>query len=177
MRFLVIILFAVGLLFEIAAFMGSHADNIPFALKVIVPDYVKAKAGLRKLEKDMALSPQDPGFDQIAKVFIDRLTLTNPAEKLASISVVKIHRSRPEMVFSRTRVKEKIVISFELSNSQKLDWVIESLTSHVDELKTGRVFIAAVIIFIAGVILQILAFIIQLKSSPPNTKNTNKLNI
>jgi hypothetical protein len=174
MRRSVIILFILGLLFEIAAFIGGHADSIPFVLQVISPSYVRAKQGLKNLDTDMTLSPDELGFAEISRVFLERLAKDNPPEKLANISIIKIYRKRAYLGIGRKRAGEVIPITFVLSNGQEIDWKLKFLSPLINELKSKRVFLAAVIVFMAGVSLQIIGFILQLKASPQDSKDTNK---
>ena len=46
-------LFAIGLLFEIAAFFWGQSDNIPYVSKIISPNYTEAIEGLKIAEEQL----------------------------------------------------------------------------------------------------------------------------
>ncbi len=164
-RRLVIIIFFVGLFFEIVGFLIGYADNVPFVFKFISPDYAKAEKGLLTLEKKMELNKQDIGFKEIAHVFFEELKLQNPPEALVDLSITRIIRGNPYLSFGRKEVKPKISIGIELSDDQKLNWELEPLTILVNELKNKNLFKWAVAIFFSGIVVQVIGFVIDKAAS------------
>lgn len=158
-------LFAIGLLLEIAAFLGGQADNIPYVSEIISPSYIEAIEGLKVLDKEMILYPKDHGFKQISKIFLEKAAEENPPEKLVKIVVLKIQRKGARLGFSERHAKEEIPIVFELSNGQKLEWQLEHLIESVNKIKADRTFKVASVIFILGVVLQIIGFVSDLRQN------------
>src|SRR5213594_4078911 len=64
------VLFVVGLVLETAGFFGGHAEDIPLVTKVLVPREAGISEGVRHLETSPDLSPGQPGFDAISKLFL-----------------------------------------------------------------------------------------------------------
>lgn len=141
--------------------MAGQADNIPFVLRAISPDYVGAMEGLKRLESTMALVPKESGFKEISNIFHKELSTLNPTKRLEQISIIKIDRRSPSLRFNRKRAKEIIPITFHLSDGQQAHWNLEILMDRVKKLKKGNVFIFAIAIFAFGVIIQFIGFVIQ----------------
>jgi hypothetical protein len=155
-----IMLFIIGLLLEALAFLGSHAENVPFVLSIVSPSYVKAKDGLRQMEKIIVLAPNQCGFDELSGLFLKQLALWNPTKDVSSISVLKITREKPVFVFNRLHATEKIPLIFTLSNGQNIKWDLAALTEDVKNLKATRLFLASIVVFVLGVGIQILGFVV-----------------
>ena len=151
------VIFFLGLLLVIAAFLGAQADRFPFVLNVISPDYMQAREGLRRMQSTLILDPRDPGFTQLAGIFLEELALENPPDEVASVSVVKIQRQQPLLDFSKA-TKEEVSVAFELSNGQTLEMSLDLLNVRVNQLKKGYVSVAAVVLFVVGIILQMKGF-------------------
>jgi hypothetical protein len=154
-----IVLFIIGLLLEALAFLGSHAENVPFVLSVVSPSYVKAKDGLRQMEKVMVLIPNQRGFDELSGLFLKKLVLWNPTKDVSSINVMKITRQKSVFIINRFHANETVPLIFTLSNGQNLKWDLEALTESVNNLKATRLFLASIVVFVLGVGIQISGFV------------------
>jgi hypothetical protein len=165
-----IVLFIIGLLFEALAFLGAHAEDVPFVLSIVSPSYVTAKDGLREMERTMVLTPNQRGFDELSALFFKQLVLWNPGKDVSSISVVKITRKNPALAFGRLHAKEKVPLIFTLSNGQDLKWDLEALMKGVNNLKAKRLFLASVVVFVIGVGIQILGFIVEILDRKKNSQ-------
>lgn len=157
-----IVLFITGLILEALAFLGSHAENVPFVLSVVSPSFITANNGLKEMERTMVLTPNQRGFDELSALFLKQLALWNPDKDISTISVVKITRENPALVFGRLHAKEKVPLTFTLSNGQDLKWNLEALMKGVNNLKARRLFLASVIVFVIGIGIQILGFIVEI---------------
>lgn len=159
------LLVILGILLEIAAFLGDKAESVPVVLSLVAPKYIEAQSGLVKLEKKMTLSPGDPGFEAIANIFLLRLAEENPPDRLAGVSVMKIERQTPKIVFGNLRAGEVVPVTFSLSNGQSLDWSLDGLIETILALKKGRVFQFSAIVFVVGILIQIVGFIMQVREA------------
>ena len=166
-----IVLFIIGLLLEALAFLGSHAENVPFVLSLVSPFYVTAKDGLKQMERTMILIPNQSGFDELSGLFLKQLALWNPGKDVSSVSVMKITRKSPALAFDRLHAKEKVPLIFTLSNGQDLKWDLKALMEDVNNLKAKRLFLASVVVFVIGVGIQILGFVVEM----PDRKKSRQL--
>ena len=156
-----LILFIIGLLLEAAAFFSSQAEDIPLVLTALAPRYVAAQVGLSKLDSDLVLTSDDPGFAELSNLLLAEAANQNAPEVVSLLSVTRITRGRPSLVFNRRTVRERIATTFHLSNEQEINWDLAVLTNRVESLKSQRLFVAATLVFIAGVLVQIIGFVIQ----------------
>jgi hypothetical protein len=163
-------LFVIGILLAVAAFLSDKAENLPFVVPLLAPEHAKAQEGLQGLEKKMTLTPTDDGFGSLAAIFLARLSDQNPPERLVGITVVKIERHRPSLVFGKLRAGEVVTVRFVLSNGQSLDWNLDKLAEAVSALKTHRLFIFSAFVLAAGILVQILGFILQAREARPNNQ-------
>jgi hypothetical protein len=90
------------------AFLGSHAEDVPFVLSIVSPSYVIAKDGLKEMERTMVLTPNQRGFDEVSALFFKQLSLWNPGKDVSSVSVAKITRKNAALGFGRLHAKEKV---------------------------------------------------------------------
>lgn len=158
-----IILFILGVIFEIGAFFGSQAKNIPAVLRFIAPRYSKAVKGLNILDSQNVLNPGNKGFREIADVFINVASQKNEPEIISSITVLRIVREGAELRFSPKRAREVIPIKFELSNGQTVNWDLSYITEEVNKLEQRSIFRYSIWILIAGLIFMSLAFFLKKK--------------
>jgi len=155
------VLFILGILLTVGAFLGDKADNVPFVLSLVAPEYTEAQFGLVELEKKMALSPEDHGFQSLANIFLARLAKDNSPDRLAGVFITKIERHPPALVFRKLRVSEVVKVTFSLSVGQTIDWSIEKLSEAIIAIKTERIFRFSVFVLLGGILLQTVGFIMQ----------------
>ena len=160
-----LVLFVLGILFAICAFLGDEADNMPFVLRLVAPEYTECQSGLVELEKEMILSPGDQGFEALAKTFLSRLARDNPPDRLAGVSITKIERNRPIAAFGKLLAGQVVKVTFSLSSGQTIDWSLDRLSEAVLALKTGRIFPFSAILLSGGILIQIVGFLLQVREA------------
>lgn len=166
-------LFILGILLAVAAFLGEKADNLPFILSLVAPEYTEAQSGLAELEKKMIVSPGDRGFEALANTFLSRLAKDNPPDRLKDVTITKIERHRPALVFRKLRAGEVVKITFSLSNDQTIDWNYDKLSEAIIALKTGRIFRFSAFVLFGGILIQAVGFIIQVLETRRNLGTTS----
>jgi hypothetical protein len=71
-------LFFLGILIQLAALLGEHAEEIPLVIKIIAPSFFHAREGLKILDESGSLGTNAEGFDEVSKILclavIPRLT-------------------------------------------------------------------------------------------------------
>ena len=164
-------LFVLGLMLEVAGFLGGHAENIQIVMSIIAPQYVSAKQGLTHMEKSMSLSPDQNGFDVLSRIFLRNFADLYPEKDISQMKVVKITRSRPVISFSRLHAGEKVELLFSLSNEQEIKWELSALEALVDSLKSQRIFGLSVLIFILGAVSLIVGFVIEVGEQKKRTND------
>jgi hypothetical protein len=160
-----VVLFIFGILLAVSAFLGDKADSVPFVLSLLVPEYTEAQSGLAELGKKMTLSPGDQGFESIANIFLSRLAEQNPRDRLAGVTITKIERHRPTLVFGKLRAGEVVKVTFTLSNGQTIDWTLDKISEGILALKAARIFGFSAIVLFIGILIQIVGFMIQAREA------------
>lgn len=161
------ILFAIGLMLEILAFLISNASNIPLLLSLLSPTYYNAQQGLMKLNLDKILISKDDGFQEISTIF-NKQSIEEGRPDLATIAFVKFIQKTPQMGYSVKSAGVQTPIVGYLDNGQIINWYLEDISADIDTLKSGNIFWEAVIIFSFGVIIQFIGFVIKMHKSSNN---------
>jgi hypothetical protein len=156
-----IIVFVVGILVSICAFIADKVDHIPVVLRMLAPEYSHVETALAKLRDIKSLAPADEGFSEISKLFFQTAARKNPPELLATLSITKLTRQTAMMAFGENQVGEVVPLEVELSNGQKVRWDMKQVEAQAASLKEGRIFHFSVGLFILGVILAAIGFIID----------------
>ncbi len=158
-----VVLFILGILLAVGAFLGDKAESIPFVLSLLAPEYAGAQSGLAELEKKMTLSPGDKGFEALKSIFLSRLSKENPPDRLAGITVTQIERHRPALVFGKLRAGEVVKVTFSLSNGQTLDWSLDKISEAILAQKARRIFRFSAIVLFVGILIQVAGFTMQVR--------------
>jgi len=103
-------------------------------MKLVVPRYTQAQAGIQALSTKKTLETTDPGFAVISEIFLAHLCEQNDPKDVAKISIQKFSRGNARLGFSPNEAREVIPINATLSNGQTLEWNLASLTTQVDAL-------------------------------------------
>ncbi len=163
MKHLPLLLFAIGILIEVAAFFIGYADYVPIVYKFISPSFYRANIGLERLSATEILEPQDLGFPEIAQLFKNVAAKQNPPDVVQKTQVTQFVRKGAALAFSTKRAKEVINIEVKLSNDQSVEWDLNEIAPMVDALKTSNTFYWALALFFVGVIIQVIGFLIGTK--------------
>lgn len=163
MKHLPLLVFAIGLLIEVAAFFVGYADCVPVIYKVISPSYSLAINGLDKLREKKVLEPQYRGFIKISELFKNVASKQNKPEIVEKIEVTQFVKKGAMLAFSTERAKEVIKVEVKLSNGQSVEWDLNEIERMVANMKSSYTFWWAMAVFLVGVILQIIGFKIGTK--------------
>jgi hypothetical protein len=146
--------FYLGLAVATAGFLVDKAENIPWALRVVAPSYVRASEGLASLQIKGSLSPGEAGFTELETIVRREAEAKRVAGQLASQKIVKFTRKTGTLSFAEPRAAEVIPIEIALS-SDKVDWELASLRARTDELKRTFLFRLSFVIFLLGITLTL----------------------
>lgn len=160
-------LVVVGIVLEIAAFLVSNADEIPFVLHVVSPDYARAMEGLARLESGglaaSQLLPGMPGFEECADLYIQMFRQQASQEELADLRINRFHHlPRVSLDLSPGEGSRTVRhLEVHLSNGQQVSSSLESLEAKIERLKRGDLFSVSAFVFCLGVLLQVLAIVAE----------------
>jgi hypothetical protein len=160
-----LVLFVLGILLAVGAFLGDKADSLPFILSLLSPKYTEAQSGLTGLGNKMTLSSGDQGFRILANMFLSRIEEGDPPDRIADVTITKIERRRPTLVFGKRRAREVVKVTFSLSNGQSLDWTLAKLSEAVLALKAGRIFLFSASVLFVGILTQVVGFMMQVRET------------
>jgi len=163
------LIFFAGIVLSICAFVVDKADHIPVVLRLVVPAYVHARAGLAKLQSTKVLVPADEGFAQISRLFFETASHENSPELLATLSIKSFTRQTAMIAFGEDRAGEIVPLQVDLSNGQKVQWDVRQVEAQVASLKQSRVFDFALALFILGTVIAVIGFLIERLSTDPKT--------
>jgi hypothetical protein len=162
MRKASVILFFLGLILEVIAFFGGHADDVPSVVRLLSPTYANLADAKDQIDKGKELVPGNRGFDPAASMFLDVLRAQNPPERVNAVSVRSIRGEGGGTVSAMGKLlAQDTDLKVTLSNGQTLDWKLSDVEARMRELRQGSIFHASVITFIAGLVLQMVGFFLE----------------
>jgi hypothetical protein len=101
-----VILFFLGILIQLAALLGEHAEEIPFVIRIIAPSYYHANQGLKILEDKGSLDKDSEGYGTISKILIE-----------LSASGLYLKKATPGIFFEETNtLSESDLANLSISN-------------------------------------------------------------
>jgi len=156
-----VVIFIVGILVSVCAFVADKVDHIPAVLKLLAPGYARAQTAIEKLKSAKTLEPSDAGFAEISKLFFERAASENAPELLATLSIRKLTRQTAMMAFGESQVGEVVPVEAELSNGQKVQWDLKQIEAQATSLKESRIFHFSVGFFVLGLIIAAAGFLID----------------
>ena len=138
-----VVIFIVGILVSVCAFVADKVDHIPAVLKLLAPGYARAQTA------------------EISKLFFERAASENAPELLATLSIRKLTRQTAMMAFGESQVGEVVPVEAELSNGQKVQWDLKQIEAQATSLKESRIFHFSVGFFVLGLIIATAGFLID----------------
>jgi len=169
-----IVLFSCGILIQLAALFGEHAEEIPAVVKVIAPAYYHANNGLKHLISGASLAKHDEGFRELSELLSrDFKERNHVPEHIKDITLDKIWYecdqwrgnqpipSSELAVFSISTTVTKVVGPGGTNGFCH----IEKLRGHVEELKGANILYFCFGMFFVGTVVEIVAFFIESKES------------
>lgn len=177
MRKITLVLFVLGLIFEIIGFPMSHADDCSWILIIASPTYGSAKVGYDTVRKDKILRPANRGFNQMFAIVKGLIEEKDPSFVLNEFAVDRFTYEAGSRISIGNNVlgdASKIVARF--SNGQTLSIPLKTLEEEIELLKSNAILYWSVGLFVGGLVLQIVGFVTQYYSDKDGNKAMRKLN-
>ena len=161
MKWTKILLFSIGIVFEIFAFVISNSDNLPIVYRCISIDYYNANQGYKKLSNDRSLMPGDKGFEEIY-VFAEDFLLQANSQELVNKFVIDSIKcdSYAKFYAGREFSGWRTNVYLYISNGQKLNWYLEDIIPRIEQLKNKSIFHWSIFLVALGIMFQIWSFLI-----------------
>lgn len=159
MKWTKILLFSIGIVFEIFAFVISNSENLPNVFRYLSHDYYRATQGFIKLSNDLILKPSDKGFEEINKIAKDIISQSNPVELFNSIrldSIICDPDTKLKIDKEYTGNVTNVFLYY--SNGQNLNWSMENIIHHINQLKNKSIFHWSIFLVVLGIMFQIWSF-------------------
>jgi len=156
-----VVIFIVGILVSVCAFVADKVDHIPAMLKLLAPGYIRAQTAIEKLKTAKTLEPSNAGFAEISKLFFERAARENSPKLLATMSIQKLTRQGAIRTYGELQVNEIVPVEVELSNGQKVQWDLKQIKAQATSLKESRLFHFSVGFFVLGLIIATAGFAID----------------
>ena len=160
MRKLGHVLFFSGLVLAIAGFLGDKADNLPWALRLIAPGYVRASAGLDSLLLKGQLNPGDQGFTELETIVRHEAESNGAAGGLQFQSLEQFVRQTARIAFGQARAGEVVPVDVVFS-STKVGWDMAGLRERVNATKQRSLLGYSTAIFLLGLAITIVGRTIE----------------
>lgn len=141
---------------------------MPWVSEIVSPAYAQGMQGIKKLETNKTLMPNDTGFSTISDIIISSLLKLNPPEHLIGITVQKIvlvARSTDIKIDGKSILGDDSNVRITLSNKQELSWMTDDLRTKLVKVHLNTLFDVACLIFGFGVSLQLCGFWVHVAES------------
>lgn len=167
MRGTAVTLLVVGLVAETIGFVIDKSERFGFTEPVITPEYVRGKEGLEKLATSQELTPGEPGFAVITRIYFQRLREINPPESHESIHKIQVERIelRRAFAFNAGAGEIRRPLKFHLSIDDVGDWNFGAVERRLHAVRQADFTRASMVIFAIGALLQILGFLREQNAS------------
>lgn len=152
----------IALAIMIIGFYGSKADKLPFILKHIDGEYVRAKEGIKTLSSEKAiLLPNDKGFKEITDFIKTKLTPKN----LAKTAIFeKLQKGIGGIKFSAGKAAKPFVqLEVYIRDNPAIKLDLQTLEKELEEKLNRKILRVSIVIFWCGIILSLMIFFTDLK--------------
>lgn len=146
-----LVLFYFGLMVAAVGFFIDKADNIPGALNILAPSYVRAKDGLDTLQEAGSLVPGQRGFSELEALFWHQVEAKGVRYQLAFQEVKKFERKTAMLQFNEARAGVEVVPVDVQLTSGLVGWNITGLREATEELRRSSLLRSSTLIFVLGI--------------------------
>lgn len=151
-------LLVLGLVIETVGFAIDKADAFRFMESIVSPDYAIGLTAVEMLEERRTLALEDPGFNILANIYLEKLREINPPNLIKGIEGIEVSEIRlPEALgFSPSAGVIRRPLEFQLASGQTGEWSLGEMMDALEVIRGKSFTIAAILVFAFGAIIQIL---------------------
>ncbi len=161
-------LFYLGLVVAAVGFFTDKADNIPGALNILVPSYVRAKDGLETLQETGSLVPGQRGFSELEALFWHQVEAKGVRYQLIFQQVQKFERKTAMLQFNEAHAGvEMVPVDVQLP-SGLVGWNLSGLREATEGLKRSSLLGFSMLIFLLGIAATIAGKLLEDRHKRPN---------
>ena len=164
MKKLNVILFFIGFLIELFAFIVSHPHNILLVQKILFSKSYNANEAIKEMEKTKfttILKPDAIGFNEIEKIILEEIKRQNKSDFFVDVNVLYVKKRAPETRLSGNGAVVVTPLKIGLSNKKVIDGEIKFLKDKIKNLQNNFSFVVSVTIFMFGALIQFVSFYID----------------
>ena len=143
---------------ETAGFFSGQAESIPFLMTVLVPERPAVAQAIALLGRDSQLTPGQPGFESIRKLFARAVAQQANLGAAAVTAVTAIRVLASTTSSFSGNVFKNMTLRFEFIDQSGVEWDTNGLSTELDSVQASRLFWFGATIFAAGIALQCVGF-------------------
>jgi len=141
MKKLEIVLKCFGVFIGIVGFFVSQADQVPWLLRILSPEYLEGMEGLSTLRNKSPLCPNDKGFAALSNIIMKHEQETDPSKDVGIIRVKKFsHMGSISGKHKGKSADALTLISFDLSDGGGGVETIGSLRIKLEQFRMNKTF-------------------------------------
>ncbi len=91
MRRVAVVIFELGVFINVAAFLLSKVEEVPFVYSVVALSYLAGRNAIRVHETESDLLPGMPGFEVSANLYLTGLRRDYPVRNFTEVYVTGLH--------------------------------------------------------------------------------------
>jgi len=142
-----------GVILSIAGFYVSKASSFPLVQQVLAPSYVRAKAGVERIQREGSIQRGQPEFPPLAEIVETKIAEQNKSVPRSGIVLERLEATGGGIAggaaSSRLVVGLKVFLR---GQEQALQWDLLELAEAVDENWRSRNLSWAIWLFWIGVV-------------------------
>ncbi len=157
-----ILLFIIGVGLQFSSFYVSQVEQAPWVLNIVNPRYVRGTMGVRKLEGEKPLDPNDEGFLEVSNVIKTMLKERYPNEDWYKLDIKEYVPEGKTTVTGLGLNLGGIKVRCFFSNGREGTLRTDNLKGEFEKMRKKSIFRWSLGLLIVGiVVVQIPLFLIE----------------
>ncbi|MCH7539603.1 MAG: hypothetical protein IH999_04275 [Proteobacteria bacterium] len=141
-----------GVFLSIVGFYVSNASSFPLVQQILAPSYVRAKAGIARIQREGAIQWGHPEFPALAEIVETKLAEQNKNIPRSAIVLERLEATGGGITFGRTTSRQVVGLKVILRGQQQpVQWDLLKLTDVVEGIWSSRSLSWATWVFWIGV--------------------------